>query len=198
MSITVIAHDTRLQGRSPLAVGSTIVVDVGEETPLSEFFDRLDAIVAARGQIDCLYIMAHGVFVASEDTTAIMFCRDFISYRTVHQFSRLRDKTDRIVLFVCHAAESSMTAHGDGDELCRQIAISANAEVTAAREDQAYSSSESCQLMFCEESAIEFGDWEGPVVVFGRDGSIIAEYQNPSAWHGPDGEIFDPRTAAPR
>lgn len=198
MPASVIAHDRRLAGRSPTASGSTIVLDVGEETPLSEFFDRLDEIADASGRIECLYIMAHGVYVPLEDTTAIMFCRDFISYRTVNQFSRLRDKIDRIVLFVCHAAETSMTSHGDGDELCRQIALISGAEVTAAREEQAYTSAESCTLMFCEESAIEFGEWEGPIVVYGRDGTIIAEYQNPSVWHGPDGEIFDPRTAVAR
>jgi len=198
MPINVIAHDTRLEGRTPVSMGSTISFEVGEETPLSDFFDRLVHIADENHGIETLHILAHGVTVVSEDTTAIMLCHEFISYRTVHQFSRLRDKVERIVLFVCHAAETSVTRHGDGDELCRQIAITANAEVTAAREDQAYSQSESCTLMFCEESAIEFGDWEGPIVVYGRDGNIIAEFQNPSVWRGPDGELHDPRATVPR
>ena len=86
-----------------------------------------------------------------------------------------------------------MTQHGDGDGLCRQMALAANAEVTAARENQAYSQTEVCRLFFCEESAIEFGDWEGPIVVYGRDGNIISEFQNPSAWRGADGVLHDPR-----
>ena len=196
MPVNVVAHDTRLDGRSPISTGSTISFEVDEDTPLIDFFDRAVRLADENGGIGTLYLMAHGVYVVSEDTTAIMFCREFISYQTVNLFSRLRDKVDRIVLFVCHAAESTMTRHGDGDELCRQIALNANAEVTAAREDQAYSQTESCTLMFCEESAIEFGDWEGPIVVYGRDGNIISEFQNPSAWRGPDGSLHDPRLSS--
>ncbi len=197
MPVTVIAHDERLEGRSPVGSASTIVIDVNEETPIADFFDRIVEIFNSNGLIDRLYIMAHGVLVTSEDTSAIMFCREFISYRTVDQFSRLRDKVDRIILFVCHAAESTMTRHGDGDELCRQIALNAHAEVTAAREEQAYSQTETCHVLFCEESAIEFGEWEGPVVVYGRDGNILAEFQNPSVVRGPNGELFDPRISSP-
>lgn len=194
MPVNVIAHDTRLEGRTPASTSGTITFEVGDGTPISDFFDRVIQISDSHGGIRTLYIMAHGVIVTSEDTTAIEFCHEFISYRTVHLFDRLREKVERIVLYVCHAAETSMTAHGDGDELCRQMAIAAQAEVTAAREDQAYSGVEHCTLLFiCEEEPIEFGEWEGTVVVYDRLGNIIAQYHNPSAWRDESGTLHDPR-----
>ena len=104
-----------------------------------------------------------------------------------------RDKVQRIVLYVCHASEDSMTAHGDGDELCRQMAIQAHAEVTAAREVQTYSRDEHCTLFSCEESAIDFGEWEGTVIIYDSTGNIIAQHHNPSAWRDADGVLHDPR-----
>lgn len=193
MPVNIIAHDTRLEGRTPSSTSGTVTFEVGGDTPISDFFRRVVEISEGRGGVQTLYIMAHGVLVPSEDTSAIEFCREFISYRTVHLFSQLNEKVERIVLFVCHASEDSMTAHGDGDELCRQMAIEAQAEVVAAREVQAYSRTERCTLFFCEESAIEFGEWEGPVVVYDRNGNIIAQYNNPSAWRDDEGILHDPR-----
>lgn len=196
MSINVIVHDTRLEGRTPVSGSGTVTFEVDDSTPLSDFFDRVVGLSDAHGGIDRLMIMAHGVYVVDEDTSGIMLCHEFVSHRTVHEFSRLRDKVARIVLFVCHAAETAMTAHGDGDELCRQIALLAQAEVTAAREDQAYTTFQSCSLFNCEESAIEFGEWEGPVVVYGPDGNIVYEFRNPSAWRDAAGVLHDPRIEA--
>ena len=193
MSINVIVHDTRLEGRTPVSTSGTVIFEVDDSTPISDFFDRVVELSDEHGGIDRLMLMAHGVYVIDEDTSGIMFCHELISYRTVHDFSLLRDKVERIVLFVCHAAETSMTASGDGDELCRQMALLAEAEVTAAREDQAYTTYQSCSLFHCEESAIEFGEWEGPVVVYGRDGNIISEFRNPSAWRDASGVLHDPR-----
>lgn len=193
MPINVIAHDTRLEERTPASTPSAIVIEVDDETPLSDFFDQVVRISDENHGIETLSIMAHGVNVVGDDSTAVMFCREFISYRTVEQFGRLRDKVESIVLFECHAVQSTMTRHGDGDELCRQIAMHAGAEVTAAREDQSYGNSEECLLTFCDESALEFGEWEGPVVVYGRDGNVISEFHNPSIWRGTDGSADDPR-----
>lgn len=193
MPINLIAHDTRLEGRTPASTSGTIAFEVSGGTPISEFFERIIRYAENYGGIRTLYIMAHGVIVADEDTTAIQFCREFISYRNIHLFGQLREKVERIVLFVCHASEDSMTEHGDGDELCRQMAMQAQAEVTAAREVQAYLRTERCTLFFCEESAIEFGDWEGTVIVYDRNGNIIAQFHNPSAWRDEDGILHDPR-----
>ena len=193
MPINLIAHDTRLEGRTPASTSGTIAFEVGGETPISDFFDRVIRYSDNNGGIGTLFIMAHGVIVTGEDTNAIQFCREFISYRNVHLFGQLRDKVQRIVLYVCHASEDSMTAHGDGDELCRQMAIQAHAEVTAAREVQTYSRDEHCTLFSCEESAIDFGEWEGTVVIYDSTGNIIAQHHNPGAWRDSDGVLHDPR-----
>lgn len=193
MPVNVIAHDTRLEGRTPASTSGTIAFEVNGSTNLSEFFHRVIEISDNQRGVQTLYIMAHGVLVPSEDTSAIEFCREFISYRTVHHFAQLKEKVERIVLFVCHASEDSMTTHGDGDEMCRQMAMQAQAEVVAAREVQAYLRTEYCTLFFCEEAAIEFGDWEGTVVVYDRNGNIIAQFHNPSAWRDDEDNLHDPR-----
>ncbi|MCU0239047.1 MAG: hypothetical protein MUC29_06360 [Pyrinomonadaceae bacterium] len=193
MSVNVIAHDTRLEGRTPTSTSSTITFEVGENTPIQQFFDRVIQISDEHSGIDTLYIMAHGVEVTDLDRTAIQFCQDYISNFNVNLFTQFREKLQEIVLFVCHAAETDMTSHGDGHALCRQMAINAQCKVTAAREVQTYSHDEVCSLFSCEESAIDFGEWEGTVVVYDRNGNIIAEFNNPSAWHDSAGVIHDPR-----
>lgn len=193
MPVNVVAHDTRLEGRTPLSTSGTITFEVSDSTPLSDFFDRVVQISDSNSGVRTLYIMAHGVHVVSEDTTAIQFCQEYISYRNVHLFDQLREKVERIVLFVCHASETSMTTRGDGDEMCRQMAMLTEAEVVAAREVQSYTRIEQCTLFSCEEAAIEFGEWEGTVVVYDRTGNIIAEYSNPSAWRDDEGGLHDPR-----
>jgi hypothetical protein len=193
MPVNVIAHDTRLEGRTPASTSGTITFEVGGDTPLSDFFERVVQISDNNGGVRTLYIMAHGVIVADQDTNAIQFCREFISYRTVHHFAQLNEKVERIVLYVCHASETSMTTHGDGDELCRQMAMQAHAEVTAAREVQTYSRDEHCGLFSCEEMELDFGEWEGTVVVYDHNGNIIAQHHNPGAWRDADGVLHDPR-----
>lgn len=193
MPVNVIAHDTRLEGRTPATTSGTIVFEVGDGTPISRFFERVIEISEHQHGVRTLYIMAHGDYVIDEDTNSIRFCHEFISYRNVHLFGQLRDKIERIVLYVCHASETSMTTHGDGDELCRQMAMQSHAEVTAAREVQAYSSDEHCGLFSCEEMELDFGEWEGTVIVYDGNGNITAQYHNPSAWRDADGELHDPR-----
>jgi hypothetical protein len=198
MPVNVIAHDTRLEGRTPTSTSSTITFEVNGDTPIQDFFNRVIQISNENNGIRTLFIMAHGVHVLDVNTTAILFTHDFISYLNIHLFEQFQDKLEKIVLFVCHASETDMTEHGDGDELCRQMAVNAQCEVTAAREVQAYShGNRSCASDWCMEAPLEFGDWEGTVVVYDRNGNIIAEFHNPSIWRDSDGTIHDPRRDAP-
>ncbi len=193
MPIDILAHDTRLAGRTPATTSGRISFEVGESTPIADFFARVLGLADQHGGIGRLFLMCHGVRVLREDTTALQFCRELISYRNVHLFQSLSGRVDRIILFACHAAEISMTRGGDGDELCRRMARNAQVELTAAREDQTYYREEHCRLFFCEETAIDYGDWEGEVVVYGRDGNVIATFSNPSPWYDERGTIHDPR-----
>ena len=193
MPINLIAHDTRLEGRTPSRSRDTLTIDVNESTPLEGFFDHTVEIALGHIGISRLSIMAHGLYVRDLDTTAIQFCAELISYQTVHQFARLRGLVDHIVLYVCHAAETHMTRRGEGDELCRQIAIAAHAEVTAARERQEYTVVETCSFIDCESSPVEFGEWEGQVVHYGRDGQVLAEFGDAPAAAEPAPTRPDPR-----
>ncbi|HMM79640.1 MAG TPA: hypothetical protein PKC65_06435 [Pyrinomonadaceae bacterium] len=193
MAVNLIAHDTRLEGRTPSASRDTFTITVNESTTLDDFFERALDIAVLHTGIRRLSIMAHGLYVRDLDTTAIQFCSDLISYQTVHYFSRLRGLVDHIVLYVCHAAETHMTRRSEGDELCRQMAIIAHAEVTAARERQEYTSVERCSFFDCESSPIEFGNWEGHVVRYDRDGNVLAEFVEQPNQPDPAPTRSDPR-----
>jgi hypothetical protein len=198
MPINVTAHDTRLEGRTPLSSSTCICIEVSEETPIQNFFDQVLTISREHSGVARLTIMAHGVTFTmgtpntEDDSSGIQFCNPPISYQNIHLFHQLRGSVDRIVLHVCHAAENTMTAHGDGDELCRQMALEAQVEVTAARENQIYTT-HTRGIIFTEEAPIEFGEWEGSVVVYDRNGNLIAEFNNPSGWTDSDGVLHDPR-----
>lgn len=216
MSATVIVHDTRLHGRTPPAGGGFINFDVGEDTPIDDFFNRCRSIAVENDGISTLYIMAHGAEMEFAGHVGggygIVFCQEYITADNVERFALLADKVERIVLLVCAAAavsvdfrridvtgrELSQTFHGDGNEMCRQMAIHAQAEVTAAREVQAYLDDGECyQLagheLFCTTGTIDFGDWEGTVVTYDAQGNIIEQWTNASAWRDTGGQLHDPR-----
>lgn len=216
MSINVIVHDTRLPGRTPLSTSSFANFEVSESTPLSDFFGECETIAEAHGGIATLYIMAHGAEMEFAGHIGggygVMFCREFITLDNVGSFERLADKVEQIVLLVCSAAavsvdithvdierpDRSRTFHGDGNELCRQMAINARVPVTAAREVQAYVSDERCITfagyeLLCSSGFIDFGDWEGTVVQYDANGNITAQWTNPSAWRDSAGVLHDPR-----
>lgn len=199
MPINVLAHDLRLEGAAHAATSSTVSIVVDGSTPISDFFDGLRVIIDSRGDIGILTIMCHGVRLLAEQTTGLLFCHELITNFNVDLFQQIQGHVDRIVIFACHAAETDLSDSGDGDELCRTIAINTQAEVTAAREDQAYYRPQRWfgDLFMYEDGQIEFGEWEGPVVVYGRDGRIIARFNNPSVWYDADRRVHDPR-AEPR
>ena len=216
MSVNVIAHDTRLEGRTPLSTSGFVNFEVSDDTSLAEFFERCSSIAEGHGGISTLYIMAHGAEMEFAGHVGggygIIFCRDYIRHDNVEGFSALAGKVEEIVLLVCAAAavsvdfrrvdiarpELSRTFHGDGNALCRQMAISAAAPVTAAREIQAYSTDQHCTTfagyeLYCSSGFIDFGDWEGTVVRYDANGNLIGEWTNPSAWRDDSGIIHDPR-----
>ena len=94
MAVNLIAHDSRLEGRTPSASRDTFTITVNESTTLDDFFEQALDIAVLHAGIRRLSIMAHGLYVRDLDTTAIQFCSDLISYQTVHYFSRLRGLVD--------------------------------------------------------------------------------------------------------
>ena len=51
MPVNLIAHDTRLEGRTPASTSGTIAFEVGDGTPISDFFDRVIQISDNNGGI---------------------------------------------------------------------------------------------------------------------------------------------------
>lgn len=216
MPVNVIAHDTRLEGRTPACSSSAVSFEVDGETPIQDFFNRCRSIAVENGGIGDLNIMAHGAELVFGGANlgggyGVMFCREFIQLENVTLFALLADRVRHINLYVCSAAAVSPDVHhldvrhpesggvwsGDGNELCRRIAIYAQATLTAAIEIQAYSPSDETSSLFGVElfsvGEIDFGEWEGPVLTYDASGNIIDRQVNPSAWRDADGDIHDPR-----
>lgn len=216
MPISIVANDTRLEGRTPLSTPSFMRLDVNEGTPLEYFFDRCSSISDVQGGISTLYIMAHDAETSFAGSSiggnGIVFCKELVNFRNVDRFELLADKVKHIVLLICSAAatpfdmhlidvadpELSRTFHGDGDELCRQMAIHSKAKVTVARETQSYMAEEYCTTfagfeVYCEGDTVDFGEWEGTIVQYGANGRILAEWTNPREWRDSHGVIHDPR-----
>lgn len=216
MSVNVIVHDTRLEGNTPPCSVSCVSFSVGEETPIQDFFSRCRSIAVENDGIGDLNIMAHGVELMFAGVNlgggyGIMFCREYITVDNAGLFALLADRVRHINLFVCAAAavspdvnhvdvrhpESAGVWHGDGNEMCRQIAIHAQCSLTASTEIQAFSPSDTTRSLFgidlYSTGGIDFGEWEGPVLTYDSSGNIIDRQINPSAWRTPDGDVHDPR-----
>jgi hypothetical protein len=217
MAINVIAHDTRLVGRTPSVTSSALSFEVDEDTPLQSFFDRCRSIAVENDGIDILSIMAHGVELRFGGEVpgggyGIMFCHEYITLQNVDLFALLADKVRHIDLYVCFAAAVSPDVHhmdvrhpessgvwsGDGNEMCRQMAIRAQASVTASSDLQAYREAAGAGPPVFGYSLytfgdMDFGEWEGTVVTYNSSGEIIDRRIYPTAWRTPDGVVHDPR-----
>jgi len=180
----VIAHDRRLEGQVRTS-GDVGVIEVSERTTLSYFTNRFSTLYEANGRavITKLKIMAHGI-VANDDGIrrggyGISFCRENIILDTVEQLRPLRGKVDKIALLVCAAAATSpdvMTEDGlldgHGQELCSRIARITHAELVASTVRQEYAIGIVVGEHTVHDSPIEFGEWEGAVLHFDRQGNL--------------------------
>lgn len=132
MSVSVVYHDTRLEGLTPTAEAGIITRSVSSTTSLVNFFRTCRDIAGANGGIGTLTIMAHGIEVrrATESGTVndggygILFCREGIDLDTVGLdlrntaapdgasdealgFNLLNGLVDTILLYVCSIADVS-------------------------------------------------------------------------------------------
>ncbi len=214
MGIKVTVHDTRLEGRTPLGSTSFISLKVDEGTLLNDFFDQIRLIGQKNNGVSTLFLMTQiatsGLGGAGD--SGLLFCQESIHADNVQQFASLHGLVDHIVLFQCvdapnefdveHAdvihPELSKTFHGDGDDLCRAIAVYSGIKVTVVRESQAYVADENLTTysgyeLYCESGAIDYSDWEGSVISFDENGNILDEITNPMSWRNSHGLIHDPR-----
>lgn len=211
------AHDLRLEGRTPAVTSSTLSFEVDEDTPIQHFLNRCRTIAHEHDGIDILSIMAHGFELQFAGEVlgggyGIQFCHELIRLENVDLFALLADKVRHIDLYVCFAVAVSPDVHyldvrhpetggvlsDDGDELCRLMAIRSQASVTASSDLQAYRGDEGSGPPIFGHSLYTFGDmnfgeWEGTVLTYDSSGDIIDRRVFPTAWRTPDREIHDPR-----
>lgn len=214
MAVKVTVYDTRLEGRTPLGSTSFLSLKVNEGTPLNEFFDQIRKIGQANNGISRLFLMTQVATsgLGGSGDAGLLFCGEGIHNDNVQQFARLTGLVDEIILFQCvdaptefeveHAdvihPELSKTFHGDGDDICRAIAVYSGIRVTVVRESRAYvpdthSTVYSGYELYCEMGAIDFSDWEGSIITFDEYGNIMNEITNPMTWRNAQGIIHDPR-----
>jgi hypothetical protein len=178
MATSMIVHDTRLQGATPLnynyvlEVNAKIGIDyvVGRVT----HFGRIQKLAG-------LHIFCHG-FEADWNLTAQMcmptahggfglqLCKEGLTLFNVSKTAAWKGLVQQIVLFACAPAdtgEGNAGTYGDGKRFCGELALWSNAEVIAARDTQYYNQSAATYSGGRSvANTIDFGAWEGPVCKF--------------------------------
>lgn len=153
----VLVYDLRLEGSVPQ--GNFIPVEVGKWLRLSELVSRLNILSEQFGKIESLQIMAHGIEEDGEGGFGIELCKDNLTQDTVHQLRPLQGKVDKIVLLSCAAAQVASNrrgSDGDGELLCKRIAMTTRSWVKASTYEQEY------KVWSWEKSwGTDFGNWEG-------------------------------------
>lgn len=188
MSISVMLHDTRLEGRYIFA-GYQRVVRVNRFTSMNYAMNRVRAIHRRHGRLDVLGIACHGY----EDTVldrqgrqsihiggfGLEFCREDLDLMSVSTTRRIRGMMDRIIVYSCSAASTHPDAHhysyigdhAEGQRLMSQLAYHTGARVYAADTTQ-YSNT-------MRDGQQSLGRWYGNVYEFDPDtgqGNIIQSY----------------------
>ncbi len=215
MSVSIVVNDARLEGRTPLSSPSLMSLDVDEATPLDYFLNRCRSLANEQGGISTLYIItstAETGFAGDSSEGTIIFCQETVHTGNVSRFAALAGHVEEIVLIICARAatsfdieamrigdpEMSTIFHGDGDELCRQMAIHAKAKVTGAREARSsvaeeHSTTFAGSEVYCEAGIVDFGEWEGTIVQYDADGRLFEEWTNSSPWRDSRGMFADAR-----
>lgn len=214
MANKVTVYDNRLEGRTPLGSTTFESIEVNEGTPLNDFFEQIRLFAQHNNGISTLYLMTQVATsgLGGSGDSGLLFCSEGVHADNVRQFARLTGLVDHIVLFQCADApnefdvehgdvihpELSKTFHGDGDELCREMARCSGIKVTVVREANEYIADAhlttySGYELYCEAGAIDYSDWEGSIISFDEYGNILNEVTNPMSWRNSRGLINDPR-----
>ena len=191
---TMIVHDRRLQGATPLNYNYVKVV--GPSVSIAELIGSVAHYGASR-PLDVLHLFCHG-YEAHVDLGArasvpdavggfgLKLCREGLNLTNATLTARWRGRVNRIVVFACAPADTGRGnegTRGDGRRFCGELALWSGAEVIAAREAQAY---DFVPAHYSGGrtvgSTIDFGAWEGPVYSFTPNapgGTVI----NPAAYN---------------
>jgi hypothetical protein len=182
MGRTMILHDTRLEGRTPLNYNFVYLVNANRS--ISSIISGVAGHARSCGGLDMLHVFCHG-FEADWDLTGrvctgverggfgLQLGREGLSLGNVSQTTRWKGLIKTIVVFACATADTAPGNEGtraDGQRLCGELALWSGADVIAARDTQFYNErTASYSRGRSVENTIDFGAWEGPVYRFSRD-----------------------------
>ncbi|HZO55361.1 MAG TPA: hypothetical protein VFB63_21825 [Bryobacteraceae bacterium] len=157
MGRTMILHDTRLEGRTPLNYNFVYLVNANRS--ISSIISGVAGHARSCG-------VERGGF-------GLQLGREGLSLGNVSQTTRWKGLIKTIVVFACATADTAPGNEGtraDGQRLCGELALWSGADVIAARDTQFYNErTASYSRGRSVENTIDFGAWEGPVYRFSRD-----------------------------
>ena len=217
MAISVVASDSRIGGRTPVAFPSFTSMQVDESTPLDYFIYRCTSLADLHGGISTLFLLTKAVdeFYAGESETrdGIVFCHESVDPGNAKRFSALQGKVGHIVVIVCAPlptpfdvyinetvpAEMLQEYRQDGDELARQLGIHTGAKVIVAREPRHLSAEAFCNTLVSYEISGEgeltdFSDWDGTLTRYDPTDRSTIEQSNTGGYADAFGTLADPRS----
>lgn len=188
MTRSMIVHDMRLAGATPLNYNAVLEVNV------STNIDYVVSRVAYFGRIQTLtglHIFCHG-YEADWNLSAKMcmptahggfglqLAKQGLTLFNVSKTAAWKGLVKQIVLFACAPADTgagNAGTYGDGKRFCGELALWSNAEVIAARDTQYYNrATAKYSGGRSVANTIDFGAWEGPVLKFTPENPDGAPY----------------------
>jgi hypothetical protein len=171
----IIVHDKRLLGVSPKTTGSRVVLDIDENTSLDAVLTLLSFFSSNNKGYGKIMVMAHGFEDAKNKRGGLgmQLGKENLGVHNVQKWNTLKGKVKEIILYSCAVADvqigkSNEAVEGNGVYFCSQLAFYSGATVTASMNTQYYDNGEG----IIWDSEIDFGDWEGIVLVFSPDGKV--------------------------
>lgn len=179
---TMIVHDTRLEGKTPLNYNFVMLVNGSRS--IDSMIGTVAARARGRGGLRTLHLFCHGYEGHSnigQQTTDIEahggfglhLCREGLKLNNVNKTTAWKGLVSRIVIYACAPADTAAGnegTRGDGQRLCGELALWSGAEVIAARDTQYYHRVDASYTGGRKvKDTIDFGDWEGPVYSFSPD-----------------------------
>ncbi|HSV22071.1 MAG TPA: hypothetical protein VLJ17_03485 [Xanthobacteraceae bacterium] len=176
---TMIVHDTRLKGQTPLNYNYVLVVN--QTKSIHHILSVVANCARRQRKLSLLHIFCHGYEAdwnmgqqictpGAAGGFGLQLGREGLSLYNATQTTMWKGLIDRIVLFACAPADTGRGNEGtagDGRRFCGELALWSGAEVIAARETQYYNT---IQAHYrggrTANNTIDFGAWEGPVYSF--------------------------------
>jgi hypothetical protein len=167
----VALRDARLEGNVPVVPG-LLSFHVNETVSLMEPFAAIQAAAHA-GPLKGLFILCHGAAGKNERLgismdaggMGLVLGRQNLVHTNVHQWRRIRDIFEFIVVYSCGAADTQPGNEGtraDGRYLMGALALHTNATVYGSNLIQWYDIE--------PDDSYNFGEWEGTLLKFEPSG----------------------------